>query len=209
MAFLYKITNTITNKCYIGWTSKTVDQRWNQHITDALNFRDNRKFYNAIRKYGKDSWQIETLSEVESNDEAKTKEIELIEQFQSYSRGYNATRGGDGNNGIIMSLESNEARSRALKGIPKNYDRMKGKSHSEETKEKISKAHKGMKKPWVNHTKEQIFKRALTRRALTKETFDVLKNLVSLGLTNKEIANHLNIKVATIKKWRHRDWNLN
>lgn len=208
MPFLYKITNTITNKCYVGWTGKTVEQRWNQHITDALNCRDNRKFYNAIRKYGKDCWQVDTLLEVDSPDEAKSKEIDLIEQFQSYYRGYNATKGGDGNNGIIMSKESNAARSNALKGVPKNYDRMKGKTHSNETKEKISAAHKGMKKPWVKQTKERIFKRAVTRRSLTKETFDILKHLASCGATNKEIANRLNIKVDIVKKWRNRDWNL-
>lgn len=58
MAFLYKITNIITNKSYIGWTGKTVEGRWATHKTDALKNKDNRKFYNSIRKYGIDCWTV-------------------------------------------------------------------------------------------------------------------------------------------------------
>ena len=61
MSFVYKIQNIVNNKSYIGWTSKTVDFRWGEHKKDALKFRDNRKFYNAIRKYGTNSWNVTTL----------------------------------------------------------------------------------------------------------------------------------------------------
>jgi group I intron endonuclease len=208
MAYLYKITNLINNKCYVGWTGKTVEDRWQRHQKDALTHRDNRKFYNAIRKYGASSWTVETLMEVTSINEAKQKEIELIEKYNSYSQGYNATKGGDGNNGIIMSEESNLARSRALKGRSKNYDRMKGKKHSEETKTKISMAHQGMKKPWVKPTKEQIIKSAMTRRGLTKEQFDQMHLLRSQGLTIRVIAEKIGSNPDMVKKWLKKEWTL-
>jgi TFIIF-interacting CTD phosphatase-like protein len=71
MVFIYKIENINNNKCYIGWTSKSVDFRWNEHKSDAIKIRDNRKFYNAIRKYGVDSWNVTTLCEADSKEIAK------------------------------------------------------------------------------------------------------------------------------------------
>ena len=182
--------------------------RWQRHKDDALKHRDNRKFYNAIRKHGIDCWQIETLIEVSSAEEAKSKEIELIEQFDSYRQGYNATKGGDGNNGIVMSEESNLARSVAQKGIPKSYDRMKGKKHSEETKTKISLAHQGMKKPWVKPTREQIVKRALTRRSLSQDQYNEIHRLKSQGLSIKNIAIMVGTTNDLVKKWLHKEWSL-
>lgn len=208
MAYLYKITNLLNDKCYIGWTGKTVEDRWQRHQKDALSYRDNRKFYNAIRKYGIESWNVETLMEVFSIDEAKQKEIELIEKYNSYYQGYNATKGGDGNNGIIMSEESNLARSVALKGKVKNYDRMKNKKHRQESKDKISEAHIGMKKPWVKWTKEQVSKRAMTRRGLTKSQFDQMHNLKSQGLPIRVIAEKIHSNPSLVKKWLQKNWTL-
>lgn len=208
MAYLYKITNLLNEKCYIGWTGRTVEDRWHRHQKDALTHRDNRKFYNAIRKYGIEFWNVETLMEVSSVEEAKKKEIELIEKYNSYYQGYNATKGGDGNNGIVMSAESNLARSVALKGKPKNCVRMAGKKHSEEAKAKISVAHQGMKKPWVNWTKEQISKRAMTRRGLNKEQFDQIHLLRSQGLIIRVIAEKIGSTPDMVKKWLKKEWAL-
>jgi len=208
MAYLYKITNLENDKCYIGWTGRTVLDRWQRHQQDALKNRDNRKFYNAIRKHGTDCWQVETLLEVSSVEEAKSKEIELIEQFNSYQQGYNATKGGDGNNGIVMSEESNLARSLAQKGIPKSYDRMKGKKHSEETKAKISMAHQGMKKPWVKPSREHIVKNALARRSLSQEQYVEIHRLRSQGQPIKSIAIAVGTTNDLVKKWLHKEWSL-
>lgn len=206
MAYLYKITNLVTNKCYIGWTGDTVENRWERHKSDALKARDNRKFYNAIRKYGVEVWQIDTLFEVSTKNEAKEKEIELIDLYGSYHNGYNSTKGGDGNNGIIMSEKSNQARSLALKGKKKNYDRMKNKKHSQSSKEKISIAHRGMKKPWVKFTKEQIEKRAMARRTLNKDQYDYMHELRRQGMKIKSIAEKIGSNTAMVKKWLKREW---
>lgn len=206
MAYLYKITNFENNKCYIGWTGKTVEDRWARHMKDALSHKDNRKFYNAIRKHGVNSWQVETLMEVFSIEEAKKKEIELIKEYNSYHQGYNSTKGGDGNNGIVMSAESNLARSQALKGRPKNYDRMKNKKHRQESIDKISQSHTGMKKPWVKWTKEQISKRAMARRGLTKDQFDQMHLLRSQGLLIRVIAAKIGSNSEMVKKWLKKEW---
>jgi len=55
------------------------------------------KFYNAIRKYGKDNFIWEILEkEIESFDKLKEREIYYIKLFDTYNKGYNSTLGGDG-----------------------------------------------------------------------------------------------------------------
>lgn len=211
MAFIYKITNTKNNKAYIGYTSKTVEGRWDEHQHDALTNRDNRKFYNAIRKHGVDCWQVETLLEVANAAEAKEKEIELIALYETYDHGYNATKGGDGNNGIVMSAESNKKRSDALKGVPKSeetIEKFKARTQTQESKDKISESHKGMKKPWVQWNAEQIKTRAMTRRGLTKQQFDKMHELRKQGLTIVKIAEQIGSNGDMVKKWLKREWEL-
>ena len=206
MSFVYKIQNIVNNKSYIGWTSKTVDFRWGEHKKDALKFRDNRKFYNAIRKYGTNSWNVTTLCEVENKEEALKKEIEFIVFYDSYNNGYNSTLGGDGNNGIIMSEESNLKRSKKLKGVKKPIGFNIGRKHSDKTINKISESHIGKKKPWVKWSDEQIKKRGLTRRSLNKEQYDLMCKLRTDGLITKEIAKIIGISNDIVKKWIHKSW---
>lgn len=207
-AIVYKITNQLNNKSYIGWTSQTLDSRWLQHKKLAEKNLDNRPFYNAIRKYGVDCWTTEVLATTEDKTVAKRKEIEYIQLFESYDHGYNATRGGDGNNDIKMSPESNQARSEALKGRPKNYIRMAGKKQSEESRKKISEAHKGMKKPWVKWSKEQIAKRSFSRRALTEQQYNQIHLLRNQGLRIRDIAKQVNTSSDLVKKWLNKSWDL-
>lgn len=203
---VYKITNNANGKSYIGFTGNTIFERFEQHKKDALKIRDNRKFYNAINKYGVDVWKIELLESFDTAEIAKQKEIELIEKFNTYNDGYNSTKGGDGNNGIIMSEESNAKRSKALKGIAKNYIRMHGKIHSEESKKKISESHKGKKKPWVKWEKSVIEKRAMTRRGLTEDQYNLIQEFTKQGLTSREISEKIKLSNDMVKKWRLKEW---
>ena len=204
---VYRITNQITNKSYIGWTSQSIEVRWKQHKKAADKNKDNRPFYNALRKYGHACWIVELLEQVSTGKIAKEKEIEYIDYYKTYDFGYNATRGGDGNNGIQMSAESNSARSIALKGKSKNYDRMAGKKHTIESRKKISEAHTGMKKPWVKWTPEQIKKRAMTRRSLTEDQYNKIHLLRNEGHTIKFIADVVDANPDVVKVWLKKTWN--
>jgi group I intron endonuclease len=206
MAIIYKIENTINKKCYIGWTSKTLDIRWEQHKKAALKNKENRKFYNAIRKYGTDVWDVQLVCEVNTKDLATKKEIEFIALYDSYTNGYNSTLGGDGNNGIIMSEESNKKRSEKLKGIKKQIPGFLGRIHSDESKKKISLSHIGKSKPWVKWSDEQIKKRSMKRRSLTKEQYDQMIELRSEGIVTKKIAEIIGTTNDIVKKWIHLKW---
>ena len=64
MYLIYKVTNKINSKIYIGLTSKTAEQRCMQHINDAVQNRDNYAFHSAIRKYGYNAFELEVLEKI-------------------------------------------------------------------------------------------------------------------------------------------------
>lgn len=93
---IYKITNTINNKSYIGKTYDKMEERLKQHIKESKRVRgQNRPLYRAFNKYGVDNFSIECLGEYDES-ELETKEQEYIDLYDTYSFGYNATKGGDG-----------------------------------------------------------------------------------------------------------------
>ena len=63
MPIIYKITNTLNNKKYIGFTSKSIEERWRQHLHQALIQNTKTHFYNAIRKHGGLVWNLEIIDE--------------------------------------------------------------------------------------------------------------------------------------------------
>ena len=99
MYTIYKHTNTITNKSYIGLTKYTVKKRFNQHKKDAFRYRNGKlpsfAFYNAIRKHGTTCWTSEILEENLSYENANIREQYYIKYFNTYAKGYNSTIGGD------------------------------------------------------------------------------------------------------------------
>ena len=98
MAFIYKITNDINGKVYIGKTNYSIEKRFREHCSDAMRERcEKRPLYSAMRKYGFEHFHIEQLEEVSLNN-ASEREKYWIEYYKSFHNGYNATMGGDGKN---------------------------------------------------------------------------------------------------------------
>lgn len=96
MPYIYKITNLINQKIYVGKTTTTIEKRWRTHWEDSTRLDiSNRPLYKAFNKYGKENFKIEELEEC-SIDELNDKEIYWIEKLGSFKYGYNATLGGDG-----------------------------------------------------------------------------------------------------------------
>lgn len=100
MGYIYKVTNKINAKVYIGQTSRTIEERWREHITDAYG-RDKESrfaFHRAILKYGKDAFLVEEIEECDSS-ELDARERYWIEYYDAYHKGYNADFGGRSNRG--------------------------------------------------------------------------------------------------------------
>lgn len=96
MGLIYKITNQINNKVYIGQTVGTLSKRWREHCHEAEEGNKNYYLYQAMRKYGIENFNIEVLEEC-SNEELNIRERYWIKRFDSFGKnGYNLTVGGDG-----------------------------------------------------------------------------------------------------------------
>ena len=96
MSFIYKITNDINNKVYVGKTAFSIEKRFKEHCKDAFkNISEQRPLYSAMRKYGIEHFKIEQIEECD-NDLASDREAYWIGVYQAYSKGYNATLGGEG-----------------------------------------------------------------------------------------------------------------
>lgn len=96
MGYIYKISNDINDKVYIGKTLATIEKRWKEHCHD-MEKRDleNRPLYRAMKKYGYRHFYIEEIEQC-SNDVINERECYWIDFYNSYKNGYNATKGGDG-----------------------------------------------------------------------------------------------------------------
>jgi len=128
---IYKVTNIVNNKVYIGF-----DSRWPQRQKDhkKVSFNSNSKDYNlyfhrAIRKYGKENFIWEII--YQSKDGYHTLNIMepyFIKEYDSFSKnGYNLSNGGRGTLGFKHSDETKENWSKTRKGsIPWN----KGKTYN-------------------------------------------------------------------------------
>ena len=93
MAFIYKITNDINNKVYIGETAIGIEHRWHKHIQDL--YKRNFKLYLAMRKYGIEHFQIEQIEECDFDNRFEREKF-WIATYDSYYNGYNSTLGGEG-----------------------------------------------------------------------------------------------------------------
>ena len=97
MGYIYKITNTLNGKIYIGQTVKSVQKRFTQHKNNANKpYFSQIVLYKAINKYGFENFQCETLEEV-PNEKLDEREKYWIEYYDSYFNGYNSTLGGRAN----------------------------------------------------------------------------------------------------------------
>lgn len=94
MAYIYKITNDINQKSYIGKTLSTIEKRFKEHCQDyKKEHNEKRPLYMAMRKYGVEHFHIE---QIEQTDNPEERERYWIEYYGTFKKGYNATLGGDG-----------------------------------------------------------------------------------------------------------------
>ena len=147
---IYKATNKINGKCYIGQTRHSLENRRRIHYTKA---RQGIKthFYSAIRKYGEDNFEWEIICS--ASDKATLNELETyyITKYNSIKQGYNMVDGGDNNVMDIESVKTKHDKVMQSEEVRKKIsDTMKrkianGEFFTEEHRRKLSEAQKGRK----------------------------------------------------------------
>lgn len=105
---VYKYTNKVNGKAYVGITRRSLEDRHREHTKNA---GDGTYFHNAIAKYGVDSFLLEVIETVDSVDLLMERERYWIEHLRTFAyskdpRGYNETTGGEGMTGHGGELNS-------------------------------------------------------------------------------------------------------
>ena len=158
--YIHKFPN---GKVYIGITNRKVERRWGR---EGYNYKNSKRIYNAILKYGWNNIEHIVLYEGLTKEEAQLKEIELIKQYNSTNKefGYNTYLGG--NLGGLGYKHTEEERQKIKDALKTTYPN-RNKKLTDEQKEKLSKAHLGQiawnkGKTGFTKTKEEIEKRKQT-----------------------------------------------
>ena len=117
---IYKITNVATGKSYIGYTKFTLEKRWGNHLK-CLKRGVNRKLYDAMRKYGIENFEMETIDEITdaTQDECLQLETLYIAVFDAVENGYNMTYGGLGGSPIGRSMKGKTCYDKWLREVGK------------------------------------------------------------------------------------------
>lgn len=95
---VYRATNRLNGNFYIGITKRTIEKRWAEHTRHCG--AGEGRFYRALRKYGKEAFELEEVSRHQTLEEVKAEEIRLIATLKPV---YNSTLGGDGSPGHFVS----------------------------------------------------------------------------------------------------------
>lgn len=166
MGIIYIIKNAINSKLYIGQTSKSLETRWNSHLSSYRQYCNGSKhgsswaLYGAMKKYGKKNFFIKQIKNIDDED-LDEEEIKYIKIFNSMvPNGYNIRTGGSKGKHCAESREKMRQAKLGEKnhnyGKPRSDEfkaimsaKKSGKNHhfwnkefNEEHKEKISKSHK-------------------------------------------------------------------
>lgn len=146
---VYKHTNKINGKQYIGITKQNPRDRWGNNGRNYQNKCPH--FWNAITKYGWDNFEHSVIATNLSKDEACDMEIQLIQENRTQDRnyGYNTLSGG-----TAPSLPE-EVRRKMSQSMMGNKNGL-GHPCSEEKRRKISEAQKG--RPFTEERKQKLRK---------------------------------------------------
>ena len=198
---IYKITNKINGKCYIG---KSIDvyRRWEEE----KHFRSvNEHLKSAFEKYGFENFSFEILEECEESA-LDSKEIYYISLLDATNnkKGYNMTFGGTGGK-LTSEVIERIKKTKEKNGYTKFW---LGKKIPSETKEKISKSLSGNKNPFFNKTGKDSPNGRKILCIETNQVFDTIKEAAQFA--NLKVGNNirtaikLNIKAGGYH-WQYLD----
>lgn len=227
MYYVYKHTNKLNGKTYIGITCKKPERRWGPNGNRYFRCKH---FFSAIQKYGWSNFSHEVLYSNLSKDDAEKKEIELIAKYKQLHMSYNISDGGKANKGWKPSQETKDKMSKTHLGkkLSDEHKRKisesgKGRIVSYSTKQKIScskighevsqetrnkigeksreyfKTHNSAFKG-KHHTKESIKLNILHQKRIVTYMYDIFGNLIRIYNSKSEITRENKFCLSSVNK---------
>lgn len=92
---IYKITNKITGKVYIGKTVQLLEKRIKGHLRYSTEGKST-KLTNSVNKYKWENFEVGIVEQVDNIEDLNQRERYWIAEYDSYENGLNSTLGGDG-----------------------------------------------------------------------------------------------------------------
>ena len=225
---VYKYTNKINGKCYIGQTKQRPNVRAK---CGGKGYKDSPKFWNAIQKYGWDNFSFEIIAKDLSPEEADEIEQKSIRQYKANLKhsGYNVSGGGQANH-IISQETIEKIRQKKIerdKMIPKRHwtkeqiakqvearlksplfwegrkkcaEKRQGTHLSNETKNKISLSHKkNNHKPNQIAQQNSINKKSIAINQYTKSEHNYIATYKNSREAVRTLYPNINQKMLEIK----------
>lgn len=166
---IYKITNTINNKIYIGSTISSFSKRFAVHKCDLRkNKHHSNKLQNSWNKHGENNFKFEIL-EICDKEFCLIKEQEYINLYNPHITGYNINPNASNCGGRVVSQKTRDQISNKLKGV----------------------------KVGNRFTKEALELRSQKRRKIIYQ-YDLLGNFIKEWIGVKDLAKNLNTSQGNI-----------
>ena len=193
---IYKYTNLVNGKIYIGQTITTIECRDKKHLSQL---NDNTYFHKALKKYGRENFSLEIVEDnisIEKLDDKEKYYIDVFDSFYTTGKGYNLTQGGKWGSGtqkltISQAIEIQNlilTSSLLLKEIAKIYDT---------TIYAVSDINRGVS--FHNHALKYPLRESPKKSELNQDKVDIIFDMLTNSqMTQKEIALATDVNVYTV-----------
>lgn len=207
---IYGIRNLINGNIYVGKTGMNFGDRWDSHRSLLNNGKhDNPHLQRAWDKYGQDNFEFIVIEDCEI-DELSNKEKYYIKKYKDIGLAYNIHDGGD--EGYNLGKHLSEETKRKIG--EKNRINGLGRKASDNTKEKMSKSHTGMKYTPMSEEGKDNIRQAQQRRyeqnpkKLCVDDVLQIRRLHKDGFNYSEVARKFNVTpqcindICNYKRWK-------
>lgn len=187
--YIYKITNQLNNKCYIGQTTD-YKRRFQEHKNLGYGVEENKLLYYAIKKYGIENFSFEVIEDKTSKYNEREKY--WIQYYDSFENGYNMTEGGEEpplnigiNNPFATHTEEEiEKIKQLLRDTKIQYkDIATMFNYDSSTIERINYG-----KLWRNDSEAYPIRKESSREYQKERALNIINDLLYTSLTQKKIA---------------------
>lgn len=194
---VYKLTNTVNGKAYIGITTRAPSDRLADHLLASRS--DRQVLYRAMRKHGAAKFRLEVIATAGTLDALMAIERRLIAEYGTHTSrgGYNMTLGGEGTFGLKHSPDY----------VARMAARCRGKPLSPEHRAKLSAAQKGRKKPPGFAAKVSASQKGRVKPVAERENISRAqrRRMATLGVSTKTRAKLSAALIGRKKSAAHRE----